>query len=213
MPPVASTIARDAMITGRAAGSSALRSCKPGDRVVFGQQRFGDKAFDHADRGCLAHGLDQRGDDRLAGHVAAHMHDAPRRMRGLPADRELAFEVAIEGHAVSQEVVDARAGLARQSKRDLLVDDAAADRDRVGGMRFRAVALGDGRGDAALRPGGRSALAKRRRRNHGDRTRRELQRAEQSGKAAADDDDIVGLAGEVMDVVRVMAYARLSSSD
>ena len=116
-------------------------------------------------------------------------------------DREPAFEVAIERNAVVQEIVDARAGFARQSKRDRLVDQARADRDRVGGMRFRAVAFGDRGGDAALRPRRRGALAERCRGNHGDRTRRQFQRAEQSGEAAADDDDIVGVAGEVMILV------------
>ena len=77
----------------------------------------------------------------------------------------------------------------------VLVDQAGADRDGVGGMRLRAVAFGDGGGDAALRPGGRGALAERRRGDHGDRTRRQLQRAEQSGEAAADDDDVVGRSG------------------
>jgi hypothetical protein len=54
-----------------------------------------------------------------------------------------------------------------------LIDQAGADRDRVGGMCFRAVALGDCRCDAALGPGGRCALSERRRRNHGDRARRQ----------------------------------------
>ncbi len=68
-------------------------------------------------------------------------------------------------------------------------------------MRLGAVAFGDGGGDAALRPGAGGALAERCGGNHGDRTRRELQRAEQSGETAADDDDIVGPAGEIMDIV------------
>ncbi len=44
----------------------------------------------------------------------------------------------------------------------------------------------------------RGALAERRGGDHGDRTRRELQRAEQAGEAAADDDDVVDAASEVM---------------
>ena len=82
------------------------------------------------------------------------------------------------------------AGFPRQSERDRLVDQAGAGRDRVGGVRLGAVAFGDRRGDAALRPGRRGALAERRRRNHGDRTWRQFQRAEQPGEAAADDDDV-----------------------
>ena len=110
-------------------------------------------------------------------------------------DREPAFEVAIERNAVMQQIVDARAGLPRQSKRDGLVDQPGADRDGIGGVRFRAVAFGDCGGDAALRPRRRSAFAERSRGNHGDRARREFQRAEQSGEAAADDDDIAGRCG------------------
>ena len=119
-------------------------------------------------------------------------------MRGFPADREPAFEVAIERNAVTQEVADAGAGFARQSQRDRLIDQARADRDGVGGVRLRAVAFGDRRGDAALRPRRRGAFAERCRGNHRDRTRRQFQRAEQSGEAAADDDDVVGVAGEVI---------------
>ncbi len=65
-----------------------------------------------------------------------------------------------------------RAGFARQTERDRLVDQTRADRDSIGCVCFRAVALGDGRGDAALCPRGRRALAQGRRRNHRDRTRR-----------------------------------------
>ena len=168
-----------------------------GDGAVVGQQRFGDKTFDHADRRRVANRVGERGDDRLAGHVAAHMHDAPRRMRGFAADRELAFEIAVERNAITQEIVDACGRLARKRQRDRFVDDAAAGRDRIRGMRFGTVAFGHRRGDAALRPGAGSALAERRRGDQRDRTRREFQRAEQSGQAAADDDDVVGPAGEI----------------
>src|SRR5580693_7242402 len=123
-------------------------------------------------------------------------------MRGFPADRELAFEIAVEGNAVMQEITDACAGLARKTERDLLVNDAAADRDRIRGMRFGTIAIRHRRGDAALRPGAGSAFAKRRRGNQGDGTWREFQGAEQAGEATADDDDVVGPAGEIIDVVR-----------
>ena len=79
-----------------------LAQLQAGDRVVLGQQRFGDKTFEHADARRFPHGVGQRRDDRLAGHVAAHMHDAARRMGGFLGDRKLAFEVAVERHAVAQ---------------------------------------------------------------------------------------------------------------
>ena len=82
-------------------------------------------------------------------------------MRGLAANREPAFQIAIEGNAVSQEIMDTRGRFARKRKRYPLVDEAAADRDRIGGVRLRTVAFGDGGCDAALRPCGRCALAER----------------------------------------------------
>src|SRR5713226_8749776 len=100
------------------------------------------------------------------------MHDAPCRMRSFPSDCELAFEVAIERNTVMQEVMDTRAGFARKSECYFLIDQARADRDRIGGMGLRTVALGNRRREAALRPCRRGALAQWRRRNHGDRARR-----------------------------------------
>ena len=95
-------------------------------------------------------------------------------MGGLLRDGQPAFEVAIERHAVAQQIMDARAGLACQSQRYRLIDEARADRDRVSGMGFRAVAFRYRGRDAALRPRRRGAMAKRRRRNHGNRTRRQF---------------------------------------
>ncbi len=95
-------------------------------------------------------------------------------MRSFPSDCEPAFEVAIEGNAVMQEVMDTRAGFARQSECYFLIDQARAGRDRIGGMGLRTVALGNRRRDAALRPCGRCALAEWRRRNHGDRAGRQF---------------------------------------
>ncbi len=112
-------------------------------------------------------------------------------MRGFLRDREPACEVAVERHAVAQQVVDARGRLAGEAERDILVDEAGADRDGVGRMRFGGVAFADGRGDAALRPGAGGAFTERCGRDDGDRPRRQLQRAEQPGKPAADDDDVV----------------------
>ncbi len=82
-------------------------------------------------------------------------------MGGFAADRELAFEIAVEGNAVMQEIMDTGAGFARQPERDRLVDDAAADRDRVSGMRLGAVAIAHRRGNAALCPGAGGAFAQR----------------------------------------------------
>ena len=195
MPPVASTTARAGNGQRRCRRRRRPAQSQPGDARRLGQQRFGDVAFDHADRGRRTHGLDQRRDDRLAGHVAAHMHDAPRGMRGFAADRELALEVAVERHAV----VRAGRGCAPPASRASPSAIASSTRPAPAAIvsaacASGAVAFGDRRRNAALRPRRRGALAERRRGNHRDRTRRQLQRAEQAGKAAADDDDIVGLA-------------------
>ncbi len=129
------------------------------------------------------------------------MHDASRGMRGLARDRKPAFEVAVERDTIVKQVVDARAGFARQSQRHRLIDQGRAGGDGIGGVRLGAVALGDRGCDAALRPCRRGALTEWRRRNHGDRTRRQSQRAEQPGETAADDDDIVGVAGEIVNLI------------
>ena len=86
-----------------------------------------------------------------------------------------------------------RASRAMQ-QRNSLIDDAGAGGDRVGRMVFGAVALGNRGGDAALRPQARRAFAERRGGDDGDRVRRELERGEQAGKAAADHNDARPLA-------------------
>ena len=78
------------------------------------------------------------------------------------------------------------------SRAIFVVDDAVAGGDGVGEMLVDEVALGHGGGDAALRPGRRSALADRRRGQDRHGARREAQRGEEAGQPAADDDDVVG---------------------
>jgi hypothetical protein len=126
------------------------------------------------------------------------MHDAARRMRGFLSDRQPAFEVAVEGNAVMQEVADARGRLAREAERDRFVDNPAADGDGVGGVRFRAVAVADRGRDAALCPGRLRALAERRGRDQGDGARCKLQRAEEASETTADDHEVIWVADEVL---------------
>ena len=110
-------------------------------------------------------------------------------MRRLLRGREGAAVTAIEGRAHGGEIVDAGARLARHAERDLVVDDAGAGCDCILGVALGGIAFVDRRRDAALRPEGGAAGADRRRRENGDRVRRELQRAEHAGESAADDDD------------------------
>ena len=125
-----------------------------------------------------------------ARRVALDVKDAAPAVRRLAAEGEMALEVLVEGDAVAEQVLDALARLARKQERDLLIDDAGAGRDRVGGMVLGAVALGERRGDAGLRPEARRAFAEARRRDDRDRTRRELERGEESGEAGADHDHV-----------------------
>jgi hypothetical protein len=71
------------------------------------------------------------------------------------------------------------------------VDDAGPSENRVARVRFRRVAVHDRGGDATLRPHARGAGAKRCAGQQGHRMRRQLERAEQPGEPAADDDDVV----------------------
>ncbi len=133
---------------------AGLAQLKAGDGAVLGEQCFGDKAFDQADRRRAAHGLAQRRDDRSTRAVAADVDDAPRRMRSFPPHGKPAFEIAIERHAIGEQIVNPRARLARDAERDRFIDDAAADRNGIRRMRFGTVAFGDSGRDAALRPCG-----------------------------------------------------------
>ena len=110
----------------------------------------------------------------------------------LARHRELAGQVAIEGHAVFEQVVDAMRRVGNHQARDLLGDDAVAGRDGVGKVLLDRVAFCHGGGNATLRPGGGCPLADRRGRDNRHRPRRQAECREETAEAAADDDDIVG---------------------
>jgi hypothetical protein len=112
-------------------------------------------------------------------------------MRRLAADRQMAFEIAVEWNAVAEQVEDPVRGLRCHHADDRLIDDAVTGDDRVMDMAFDRITGAHSRGNAGLRPGRGRAAADRRRRQNGHRLRRQLERAEQPGKAAADDDHIV----------------------
>ena len=104
------------------------------DAAVAQHEIAGGEAFEHGDRRRAPHRLDQRLHDGAAGRVALDVQDAVAAMRRLAAQAEMAFEVLVEGHAVGEQVLDPVARLARQQLRDLLIDDAGAGANRVGGM-------------------------------------------------------------------------------
>ena len=75
-------------------------------------------------------------------------------MRSFPSHRKPAFEIAIERHAVGEQIVNPRHGFVRDCERDRFINDAAADRDRIRRMRFGTVAFRYSCRDATLRPCG-----------------------------------------------------------
>ena len=59
------------------------------------------------------------------------------RMRGFLRQHVVAFEIAVEGNAVGEQIANARRALPRRrSAATSLIDDAGAGRDRVGGVQL-----------------------------------------------------------------------------
>ena len=161
-------------------------SSTPVTRPSLSVQIAGGIAFEHADGGRAPHRLEQGRHDGAPGGVALDVQDAPRAVRGLAPQRPMALQILVEGNAIAEQILDAPARLSRHQQRDLLIDDAGAGPDRVGGVGLGRVALRERRGDAGLRPQAGGAFAKVCARDHGDGQRRELQRREQPGQAGAD---------------------------
>ena len=151
--------------------------------AVAQQEIAGGEALDHADRWRGAHSREQRRHDGAPRGVALDMQDAVAAMRGLAPKHEMTRKILVEGHAVAKQVLDPVARFARQQLGNLLIDNAGAGADRIFGMMLGAVALGQRRGDAGLRPETGCAFAEPRAGNDGDRQRRKLERGEQAGKA------------------------------
>ena len=171
--------------------ASSGRECR-GRVPSVDDQFLGDEAFEDADARRVPHGRNERRHDGAARRVALHADDAARRMRGLARDHELALEIAVERNAVGQKIGNALRRLARHGEREsprrrcrrpqrscrAHVLPACRLRPTAAAMPPCAHAL-----DAPC-PSGAAVITR-------DRPRRELQRAEQAGEAAADDDDVV----------------------
>jgi hypothetical protein len=170
-----------------------MASLEAGDRAPFGDQILRHIAFEHANARRLAHRRDQRRHDVAPGLIAAHVHDAARRMRGLLPDQQMAFQILVERHAVFQQVADALRRLARHRIRQ---PPRRPVRRRPRWCRAHALPA-----CRLRRPPQRPAPAPRR----STRLRRsapavtmvtgrgaKLQRAEQAREPAADDDDVIG---------------------
>ena len=104
----------------------------------------------------------------------------------------MAFEIAVERHAIAQQIANAIRSFVGNETGNLRIDDAAAGLDRVGCVLRRAVAFTDRSGNAALCPHARRAFTERRRGNHRDGQRRQFQRREKPGKTGTDDHDVAG---------------------
>ncbi len=74
-------------------------------------------------------------------------------MGGLAGQQELAFEIPIEGDAVTQQILDARRSLGHHHPGHRLIDDAGTGGQRIGHMLVHRIARAHCGGDAALRPG------------------------------------------------------------
>ena len=83
------------------AGAGLVPSYDAGDPAVLDDQILDNVAFQHPDRGRLAHRGHQRLHDGAACHVTLHPHDPALRMRSFPAHRQMAFEVPVERHGRS----------------------------------------------------------------------------------------------------------------
>src|ERR1039458_7403671 len=123
MPPVASTTAREAMVTGLAVASFAVRNCSPAT----------------APSSVRSASATQPSITRIEGVERTASISAD--MIALPAMSQR--QCTIERDAIMEQVVDTGAGFARQSQGYGLIDQARADGDRIGGMCLRTVAFGD----------------------------------------------------------------------
>ena len=157
------------------------------DASLLAHKLHGFRVFEHRYRGGRGNSGDQRGHHSLASPVAADAHDPARAMRRLLRQAQLALKVAVEGHAIAQQILDALPGFESQNACHFGIGKAGARGNRIGGMGLRRVALAYCRGDSALRPGRGRALAQRLRAQHRDRQRRKPQRREQPRQAAAND--------------------------
>ncbi len=118
--------------------------------------------------------------DRPSGLVALDPGHAGAAVGGFQALGEAAGGVAVEGRAEIGQAAHRLRAFAGQEFGPGGVDQAGARGDGVGRMQGRRIVLGQGRGHAALRPGGRTALQQRR----GGQDQRLAGRAGEGGREA-----------------------------
>ncbi len=102
----------------------------------------------------------------------------------------MAGEIAVEGNAVIKEIADAFGSFPGDQTRDLIIDDAGARCDRVGGVLLSAIAFTDGCRNAALCPHARCAFAQRCCCDNGDGQWRKFQSCVEPSESRANDGDV-----------------------
>ena len=156
-------------------------------------QIVGCKALQNPDRWGSPRGLGDRPHDGAPRGVSLNVKNATVAMRGLVTEAQAAFQILVEGHAIAQKILDALPRFLRHEQRDLFVDDAGAGADRVFGVVFRCVALGERRCQASLGPKAGGAFTEAGGRDHRDRERCKFQRGKQTGQAGPHHDDAVAV--------------------
>ena len=86
------------------------------------------------------------------GPVTGDTDDPAFGMGSFARQQQMAFEIAVEGHPVAEQIVHAVGPFRDHQPRHLLLDKPGTGRDRIGQMLVETVARAHGRGDAALRP-------------------------------------------------------------
>ena len=108
--------------------------------------------FQKADRRRVAHGGDERLHDGRTCTIAGHAHDTLFRVGGFLGEHIVSRQIAIEWHAIFEEIANAVWSFAGDKPGNCFVNDAVAGCDGIDGVFGRAIAFADGGGNATLRP-------------------------------------------------------------
>ncbi len=135
--------------------------------------------------------------DLAAGLVALDPRDPGAAVGRFQALGEAAVRVAVEGRAERRQPAHRVWTLAGKNFGHGRIDQSGAGRDGVGGVGFRVIAGRQGRGDTALRPGGRTAVQQRRGAQHQRLARGAGQGGAETGQARPDDQHAVMADGRV----------------
>ena len=108
--------------------------------------------FQNANRRRVAHGCDERLHDGRACTITGHAHDTLFRVGRFLGEHIVSRQIAIEWHAIFEEIANAVWSFAGDKPGNCFVNDAVAGCDGIDGVFGRAIAFADGGGNATLRP-------------------------------------------------------------